>query len=138
VIATNVNSGLCNVKTNVISSDWKSSSQMKVDIAFPTQMAEQWSAEGIFNAILMHASYTETHRATKHHGVEWDWSKMDLSSFRTSAQTKVMGLRPLATHTKFRDPMWCHILKMFLTTDSVCIFIVWVFSMTVIFQHVNT
>jgi hypothetical protein len=33
---------------------------MKVDIPFPTQMAEQGSVEGVVNALLMHAAWQET------------------------------------------------------------------------------
>jgi len=44
------------IKTDVISSGGISSSQMKVDIEFPAQMAGQGSDEGVVNAILMHPS----------------------------------------------------------------------------------
>ena len=45
-------SGLCNVTTDVINDGGISSTQMKVDIAFRTQMTEQESGEGDMNAIL--------------------------------------------------------------------------------------
>jgi hypothetical protein len=42
----------CNVTTGVINDGGISYTQMKVDIAFPTQMTEQESGEGDMNAIL--------------------------------------------------------------------------------------
>jgi hypothetical protein len=77
-----------NVKTGVISCEGTSSSQMKVDIPFPTQMAEQGSVEGVVNALLMHAAWQETHRVnqTSWRGTESILtSNLELSSFRTSA-----------------------------------------------------
>jgi hypothetical protein len=59
VFVKNVHSGLCNVKTGVISGGGISSSQMKIDIAFPTQTTEQGSDGGGVNAILIHALYGE-------------------------------------------------------------------------------
>jgi len=41
------------------------SSQMKVDIAFPTQMAEQGSRESVVNAILLHELWRETRGANQ-------------------------------------------------------------------------
>jgi hypothetical protein len=61
---------------------------MKVDIPFPTQMAEQGSVEGVVNALLMHAAWQETHRVDQ---ASWRGtesiltSNLELSSFRTSA-----------------------------------------------------
>ena len=84
VFVKNVHSGLCNVKTGVISGGGISSSQIKIDIAFPTQTTEQGSDGGVLNAILIHALYGERlMRRTKQHGVEWNRSK--LQTFRTSA-----------------------------------------------------
>jgi hypothetical protein len=49
VKVNNIYNWLCNVIT-AINSGGISSSQMKVDIAVPTQMAEQGSGEGVVNA----------------------------------------------------------------------------------------
>jgi hypothetical protein len=56
VIAKNVYSRLCNVKTGVISGGGISSSQMKVDIPFSMQMADQGSVESVVNALVLHAA----------------------------------------------------------------------------------
>lgn len=50
----NVYSGQCNVKTSIISSDWISYSQMTVDIALLSQMAEQGSGKGVVNWYMHH------------------------------------------------------------------------------------
>jgi hypothetical protein len=47
------------VKIGVISSGGISS-QIKVDIAFPTQMTEQWDVECVMNA-MHHATWKEVH-----------------------------------------------------------------------------
>jgi len=54
IIVNNDYSGLCNVTIGVISSGRILSSQMKVDIAFQTQTAQQRSGEGVTKAILIH------------------------------------------------------------------------------------
>jgi hypothetical protein len=39
-------------------------------------MAEQGSDQGVVNAMMMHASWKETHWLTKHLGVEWHRFKL--------------------------------------------------------------
>lgn len=42
---------------------------MKVDIPLPTQKAEQGYVEGVVNALLMNATWKETHGTGKYQGV---------------------------------------------------------------------